>query len=219
MKIEIRSDSVMIEGYVNAVERNSKPLISRIGRFIERIKKGAFKRALEKGDDVLVLLNHREDRVLGSLKQGNLELHEDSIGLHARATITDEEVIRNAREGNLVGWSFGFYDVEGGVDEDIDQESGLPLRKVRELDLREVSILNREKSPAYEGTLIMARDDSATFIGETFADDVEVIEERAEEVPGDEPEEREEEPEQAEPVAIDYSQFDQKIAKMKGERP
>ena len=42
MKIQIRADSVVIEGYVNAVERPSKPLISRFGQFIEKICAGAF---------------------------------------------------------------------------------------------------------------------------------------------------------------------------------
>lgn len=36
MKINIREDKVIIEGYVNAVERASKPLFSRFGEFIEK---------------------------------------------------------------------------------------------------------------------------------------------------------------------------------------
>ena len=55
MKINIRADSVEIEGYVNAIERNSKPLWSRMGQFIERICKGAFKKALKRNDDVKIL--------------------------------------------------------------------------------------------------------------------------------------------------------------------
>ena len=30
MKVSIRADSVLIEGYVNTIERDSKPLMSRI---------------------------------------------------------------------------------------------------------------------------------------------------------------------------------------------
>ena len=71
MQINIREDSVELEGYVNAVERNSKPLMSRMGKFIERIKAGAFTRALKRNDDVHVLLNHDWKRDLGSTKQGN----------------------------------------------------------------------------------------------------------------------------------------------------
>lgn len=179
MQINLRSDSVEISGYVNAVERNSKPLISRIGRFVERIRKGAFSRALSHSDEVYLLLNHNKNRVLGSTKQGNLELSEDSIGLHARAVVTDPEVIESARRGDLVGWSFGFYDTPDGVESGIDEETKLPLRKLRDLDLREVSILDRSKSPAYEGTLIMARaDEDEIYLGETFIDDIETRSEK-----------------------------------------
>ena len=157
MKISIREDKVLIEGYVNAVERNSKPLTERGVTFIERIAAGAFKRAIARAKDIRILLNHNDARDLGGLSDGNLELEEDAIGLRARAEITDPEVIEDARRGNLVGWSFGF------VDDDVtqlrDEESGLPLRKVNDLDLFEVSLLNRTKSPAYVGTLVNVRDD------------------------------------------------------------
>ena len=48
MKIELRSDSVAIEGYVNAVERDSKPLSLGGGIFVEKVQAGAFRRALER---------------------------------------------------------------------------------------------------------------------------------------------------------------------------
>ena len=185
MQITIRADSVEIEGYVNSVERKSKKLWSRIGQFVERICKGAFSRALERNDDVKILLNHNPERLLGSQKQGNLELHEDSIGLHARATITDPEVIELARAGDLVGWSFGFYDRE--VEQKRD-EDGFPLRDVVDLDLEEVSILDKRTTPAYDGTLVAVRsDEKSIYYGEHFADEIqtrEVSEEpAAEEVP------------------------------------
>ena len=165
MKINIRADSVTIEGYVNAVERPSKPLISRFGEFIEKIVAGAFGRALERNNDVRILLNHDSNRDLGGTATGELELTEDSIGLHARAVITDKEVIEDARRGNLVGWSFGFTD--RAVDILQDNETGLPLRKVKDLDLFEVSLLNREKTPAYNGTLVNVRgEDKEMLLGE-----------------------------------------------------
>lgn len=160
---------------VNAIERKSKPLWSRIGKFVERICKGAFKRAIERNDDIRILLNHNPERDLGGTKDGNLELEEDNIGLHARATITDPDVIKKAKNGDLVGWSFGFSDRD--VDQRID-EDGMPLRDVRDLDLYEVSILDRTKSPAYEGTLVTVRsDDESVYYGETFEDEINVREE------------------------------------------
>lgn len=175
MQIRVVGDSVEIEGYVNAVERKSKPLWSRIGQFVERICKGAFKRALARNDDVRILLNHDPSRDLGGTKDGNLELMEDSIGLHARATITDPDVVKIARRGDLVGWSFGFYDRE--VNQRTD-ENGFPLREVVDLDLEEVSILDKTTTPAYDGTLVAVRsEEKSIFYGETFADEIQIREE------------------------------------------
>jgi HK97 family phage prohead protease len=215
MKVSIRADSVLIEGYVNAIERDSKPLMSRIGQFIERICKGAFSKALKRNDDVHVLLNHDWTRDLGSTKQGNLELKEDNIGLHARAVITDSDVVQKARQGDLVGWSFGFQDreVEQGM------ERGLPLRSVKDLDLFEVSILDRTKTPAYDGTLLMARSEEDTqFYGEAFLDELEIREEqteKTEEIREENQPQLEEHPEADKP--IDYSKFEAMILEMKGE--
>lgn len=175
MKIQIRADSVVIEGYVNAVERPSKPLISRFGQFIEKICAGAFGRAIKRNDNIRILLNHNPERDLGGTGTGELELTEDAIGLHARAVITDADVIKDARNNNLVGWSFGFMD--RAVDIMQDNETGLPLRAVRDLDLEEVSLLNREKTPAYNGTLVNVRDDKQTLLGaENIAENVETVE-------------------------------------------
>ena len=182
MKIKLRADSVEIEGYVNAIERASKPLMSRIGRFIERICTGAFRKALSRAEDVHILLNHDWSRDLGSIQRGNLELEEDSIGLKARATITDPEVVEDARSGNLVGWSFGFKD----RDVETATEDGMLLRKVHDLDLYEVSLLNRKMTPAYNGTLVTTRSEDGKedvqFRAEPLIDEnVETEEEKAEE--------------------------------------
>lgn len=208
MQINIREDSVEIEGYVNAVERNSKPLFSRMGKFVERIKKGAFSRALKRNDDVHVLLNHDWTRDLGSTKKGNLELTEDNIGLRAKCAISDKDVIEMAKRGDLVGWSFGFFDrdVKNGV------ENGMLTREVNDLDLEEVSILDRSKVPAYDGTLIMARSEDSEkklFVSESFDSDAQ----------SEHPETREAEPEketQQEPQKeIDYSKYKAMIADIK----
>ena len=175
MEIRITQDAVEIEGYVNAVERKSKPLWSRIGQFVERICAGAFKRALERTNNVKLLLNHDMNRELANTDDGSLTLKEDNIGLHARAIIRDKEVIQKAKDGKLIGWSFGFYDRDV---EDKKDENGLPLREVRDLDLEEVSILDDTKIPAYDGTLVAVRaeSDKTVYFGETFADEINIRE-------------------------------------------
>lgn len=240
MKINLREDHVEVEGYVNAIERNSKPLMSRIGKFIERICKGAFRRAIKRNDDIHILLNHDWERDLGSTKAGNLELEEDNIGLHARATITDKEVVEKARRGDLVGWSFGFQDREVVN----STERGMPLREVKDLDLFEVSILDRSRSPAYEGTLVAARsvdgEEQIHFRGEEMIDEVNVTDEsdkektnetdyieietpeteevREEAKVEEEPPKTEEESKPAEAKApVDYSNYKNMIKEMKEE--
>ena len=225
MEIRVKEDSVEIEGYVNAIERNSKPLWSRVGQFVERICKGAFKKALKRNDDVHILLNHDWNRDLGSTKKGNLELEEDNIGLKARATITDPDVIEKARNGELVGWSFGFQDRE--VENTI--EKGMPYRAVRDLDLAEVSILDRSKTPAYDGTLIMARDEGAEmhFRGEDFIDEIVLKEsepvkesedkKELEEVREELPKQQEDVVENKDNQEIDYSKYETMIKEMKEE--
>ena len=215
MKINIREDSVEIDGYVNAVERLSKPLNSRIGQFRERIKAGAFQRAIERNNDIHVLLNHDENRDLGSTKQGNLELHEDNIGLRAKATITDAEVIEKAKRGDLVGWSFGFSD----RDVDTRDENGMMTRDVKDLDLYEVSILDRSKVPAYDGTLIQARDANGDTVhlntGEVMADDKPEI---TEEKPADKTEEEAQDTRdnsEEKNSTIDYGEWEKLIAELK----
>lgn len=227
MEIRVKEDSVEITGYVNAIERASKPLMSRVGQFIERICKGAFKKALNRNDDVHILLNHDWNRDLGSTKKGNLELEEDNIGLKARAIITDKDVIEKARNGELVGWSFGFQDrdVENTI------ERGIPHRAVKDLDLAEVSILDKRKTPAYDGTLIMARDDESEihFRGEDFIDNVSIredtvdtnvneVKEEAQENEMKNNEVQEVEPKQQKVVEnIDYSKYENMIKEMKEE--
>lgn len=175
MQITVRADSVEIEGYVNAICRNSRTLRDRVGEFIERICKGAFKKALERAEDVRLLLNHDASRDLGGIKDGNLELYEDSIGLHARATITDSEVVEKAKRGDLVGWSFGFTDRD--VDKHMD-EDGVTIREVKDLNLYEVSLLDRSKTPAYDGTLVCVRSgDEVINTGEPLISEMEIREE------------------------------------------
>ena len=164
MQVEVRNDSVFISGYVNAVERLSKPiretLHGKVRTFLERIKAGVFRNALKRNDNVLVLLNHDNNRVLASTKDGNAFLEEDNIGLRAEITITDKEVVQKAREGKLSGWSFGFI----ANDDEMSTEGKDEIRTVTDLELLEVSILDDTKAPAYYGTSIEAREGGAKVV-------------------------------------------------------
>jgi HK97 family phage prohead protease len=154
MRIELRNDSVILDGYVNVTLRESRVLPSPRGKFVEEIKPRAFERALMKTDSVDLLFNHDRNRKLGSTKTGELELREDNVGLRAIATVSDPDVMDKARKGELRGWSFGFSALK---DEWVPRENGLQKRSIEELELYEVSVL--DKTPAYIATSIESRGD------------------------------------------------------------
>lgn len=156
MKIEIRSaNEAHISGYINAVERDSRVLPKQMcpkatSDFVEKVSAGAFGRAITRNPNVRMLLDH--GREVGSVGGGTLKLREDAIGLHGEAVITDPETVRAAREGRLMGWSFGF---EKAHDSWEPYREGVQRRTLLDFDLAEVSILT--KTPAYIGTSVETR--------------------------------------------------------------
>ena len=154
MKVEIRSDSVEVSGYVNAVGRDSRPLHDRNGYFIEQIQPGAFARSLARKQPVM-LLNHNPNRVLSTRGRG-LVVREDAVGLYARAEIIDKDVVEKARAGKLSGWSFGF----NAPVQDEKVVDGMRHRAIHDLNLVEVSLLDDTRVPAYIATSVITRDDS-----------------------------------------------------------
>lgn len=156
MKIEVRSDSVHVEGYVNAVGRDSRRLTDDEGYpFYEQMEPGVFARALATGSPVEVLLNHDRNRVLGSTNDA-LSLNEDSIGLFASFDSRDAELIELARGGHLLGWSFGFIPLDHT---DVYDSAVGHRAVVKEIDLREVSVISDAMRPCYAGTSIYTRAD------------------------------------------------------------
>lgn len=205
VRIEIRNDSVILDGYVNAVLRDSRPIPSNRGRFIEQIEPRAFQNALDRTDNVDLLLNHDKNRKLGSTKEGNLQLFEDNIGLRAICTVTDADVIEKAKNKQLRGWSFGFY---ANKDHWEDTDKEIQRRFVEDLDIFEVSIIDNTKTPAYIATSIEQRDDKEV-VTENRCNDFKAIivdETIKENKKTEEKEERE---------VIDYSLYEKEIEMLK----
>jgi uncharacterized protein len=166
VRIELRSDSVILDGYVNVTQRLSRVLPSPRGPFVEEIMPRTFERALMKSSSVDLLFNHNRNRKLGSTNEGNLELREDNVGLRAIATVTDKEVIEKARKGELRGWSFGFSVIK---DTWKTHDDGMQKRSVEEIDLFEISVL--DKTPAYVATSLEARGQDDFVLNETRSED------------------------------------------------
>jgi len=192
IKAEIRADGLHISGYVNVPGRESRPVITPRGKVIEVIEQRAFQRALQKVDNVDLMVDH--ERKIGSTKEGTLKLNEDEIGLRAEAVITDEEVIEGAKKGKLKGWSFNMLKV---VDEIEERTGKLPLRRVKDFIMTEIT-LAMNKIPVYSATSIEVRAEEE--------EEVEIRTSECEVVVND-----------LRKTEIDYSEYENKIKKLKGE--
>lgn len=176
LQIEIRSgNEAVISGYVNAVERDSRIMpkgkgATAVRSFVERVRAGTFDKAIKRGTPIELRFNH--NKIIGDTTS-NLELYEDNIGLYARAVITDTEVIEKAQRNELRGWSFGFI-CEG---ESWDKEGELDRRTLEDIDLKEVSIL--DKTPAYFGTSVEVRgEESSVFETRGITEQIKLVDNR-----------------------------------------
>lgn len=154
MKAEIRADGVHISGYVNVPGRESRPVLTPRGKVNEVIEQRAFQRALDRAENIDLMLDH--DRVIGSTAAGTLTAYEDEVGLRAEAVINDEDVIKGAKEGRLKGWSFNMFKVKDEVEQRADQ---LPLRRVKEFDMSEITLV-MNKQPVYSSMSLEVRADT-----------------------------------------------------------
>lgn len=146
-------DRVTIRGHAAVFDRLSGDL----GGFRERIKRGAFRKALDKQDDVRLLVNHDAYPVLARTKSNTLELREDPRGLHVFADVAPTTFAKDLRvsmqRGDIDQMSFGFTVARGG--DEWAERDGEIIRTITEVDqLFDVSVVT---FPAYPQTTVDAR--------------------------------------------------------------
>jgi HK97 family phage prohead protease len=172
-----------VEGYA-AVFNN----VTNIGSFQEVIQRGAFKRSLAEGDDVVCLIDHNPSLILGRRSAGSLTLEEDDKGLKFSCALPDTTVARDAyanlKAGNLRECSFGFFvDSEDGETWTRNADGSM-LRTLVSVRLFDCSIVT---FPAYDNTSASARNVVSDHVEARMAalsadDDTAVRRARAEEV-------------------------------------
>ena len=167
-----KDDKLVVEGYVNETEKWSYKMKSKKGLFIEKIEKGAFKRALNRGIDIHFLAEHDKNKILASTRNGSLTLTEDSKGLLMRATISKtsygKDYYELIKDGILRNMSFGFNVIEDSWKQG---KNGTLERSIKDLNLFEVSVVT---NPAYPQSNLSAR-------GMDLVEEVEVTEIKEEE--------------------------------------
>lgn len=98
-----------IVGY-SAVFGVDTEIATYFGSFIERIQKGAFRRAIREGQNVRGLRNHDPDNLLASTAAKTLTLREDDIGLYIEIdppnTSVGRDTVELIKRGDMSGQSF-----------------------------------------------------------------------------------------------------------------
>ena len=152
LSVEMRaaSSSRTIKGHAAVFDQET-----RVGSYWERIERGAFKEAIDRGDDVRALFNHDEDKLLGRRSSGTLRMRETDHGLEVEIDLPDttlgNDVLELVRRGDITGMSFGF--IPG--DEEWETRDGEQIRVHRSIaKLVDVSPVT---FPAYEGTDVQIR--------------------------------------------------------------
>lgn len=169
MELQNNEDgSYKIGGYINVTNRESETLYNKKnGKYFKEIMtSGVFEDALERAEEIPLLLEHNWDEKLASTTLGDLKLREDNIGLRFEATIKDESLYQKIKNGIINSCSFGFKVLRERVE---CINSKLDRRFVDAIELLEVSLV---KNPAYVGSLCESRsyEDELTKIREAIAD-------------------------------------------------
>lgn len=169
MELQNNEDgSYKIGGYINVTERESETLYNKKNGkwFKEIMTSGVFKDALDRADEIPLLLEHNWNKQLASIEEGSLTLREDNIGLRFEAIIKDESLYQKIKAGIINSCSFGFKVLRERVE---CINSKLDRRFVDAIELLEVSLV---RNPAYVGSLCESRsyEDELAKIREAIAD-------------------------------------------------
>jgi HK97 family phage prohead protease len=176
------SEISVIHGYASVF--NSPTVLSRSAtrEIREVIRPGAFKHALATGQDVVTLLNHDPNIILGRSTNGTLHMREDERGLYTESippkTTAGRDTVVLLADEYLRHMSFAFLPRKDGETVRVRNEGGLEVIEVEILsvDLFDVSVVT---NPAYRDTWAAVR--SADVIKQVRVDGVRRLESRIDE--------------------------------------
>jgi uncharacterized protein len=158
LTLETRANGTQVlTGYAAVYNRFSLPLREGGSQFREVILPGAFDRILSRQrgkQDVVALLNHDSNFILGRTSSGTLELSSDEKGLRYTVsppdTQTGRDVLELVRRRDLRGSSFAFA-VDSKGERWTSDEQGA-VREIRDVSLlADVSVV---LTPAYPASSV-----------------------------------------------------------------
>lgn len=127
-------------------------------RIVEKVKPGAFTRALKEKQDVRCLFNHDANQLLGRTKAGTMKLKQDDQGLYFDCAPPDTQLGRDVltlvKRGDISGASFAFNVTAQTWREEKKDGVTVSTREIEDVDLFDASPVTY---PAYTGTDVSAR--------------------------------------------------------------
>lgn len=138
--------SIGFRGYAAVFDSNSEPL-----PFVEVVRPGAFKRDLNRGRNVRVLVDHNPEKLLASTRATTARVSEDDQGLLVDADLAPTSYGRDLavlmERGEVNSMSFEFSAPASGQKWNDD----MTFRELTDVRVYEVSILTGH-DPAYPAT-------------------------------------------------------------------
>lgn len=129
-----------------------------LGGFRELIRPGAFKRSLDRGDDVRAFAHHSSPMIVGRRSAGTLVIAEDDKGLRTEIKVPDttagRDLVVSVKRGDLTGMSFEFRKIKDEWSKLNKDGDNVYRRELIDVDLYEVSVVTW---PAYLDTNVEAR--------------------------------------------------------------
>ncbi|MDP9159230.1 MAG: HK97 family phage prohead protease [Acidobacteriota bacterium] len=142
---------------------NPAKINSPHGEFIEVLARGAFRSALQRGDDAACLFNHDANPILGRVSAGTLRMSEDDNGLNFECDLpgSAEDILESIERGDVRNMSFSF----GETDEDWDkiqetdpEDRGRKTYRRRTIrNIKQLFDVSPVVYPAYSNTSVSAR--------------------------------------------------------------
>jgi HK97 family phage prohead protease len=148
-----------LKGYAAVFGEDYVLYESKSFRMTERVKQGAFSRALKEKQDVRCCFNHNPDNVLARTTNGTLTLVQDKKGLSYEADLDERtHIAQDVRcfvdRGDVDGCSFAFSVRKQTWTEVEDNGFTTYQREIEDVDLYE---LGPVLFPAYSSTSVGAR--------------------------------------------------------------
>lgn len=158
-KIELRNidltseKDLVVEGLI-PFESLSEVLKSGNKSFREKIARGAFSKSLSNKKDIDLLVEHDTKKIIGSSRNGSLQLKETESGLFLSAELAKTTLGNDYHEliksGIIRNVSFGFRVLKDSW----EQVGNQMIRTLEDIELSEISVV---RNPAYLSTELSAR--------------------------------------------------------------